>query len=73
MKSKPLIYEDQQRIKAAFGMDTKDQDDPSNDNYDQMVKRFYEKRARYVRVFVFVLAEINLAMQLRNFSKIPGN
>ena len=54
-------------------MDTKDHDDPSNDNYEQMVKRFYEKRARYVRVFVFVLAEINLAMQLRNFSKIPGN
>ena len=56
-----MLEDDQKRVRAALGMDITEDDDPSNDTYEQMVERFYVKRARYVRVFTFVLIEINLA------------
>ena len=68
-----MPIKDQNRVRAAFGMDIKDNDDPSNDNYEEMVQRFYEKRARYVREYIFVLSTINLIVQQRNFPKIVGN
>lgn len=60
-KSLSMLEDDQKRVRAALGMDITEDDDPSNDTYEQMVERFYVKRARYVRVFTFVLIEINLA------------
>ena len=48
-------------------------DDPTKDEFSEMVTRFYDQRAKDCRMFSFVLVEINFAFQVINFSKIENN
>ena len=68
-----MVLEDQRRLKAAFGMQIEDKNDPSKDEFGEMVVRFYNERAKDVRIFSFFLAEINVGFQVVNFSKIKDN
>ena len=54
-------------------MQIEDKNDPSKDEFGEMVIRFYNERAKDVRIFSFVLAEINVGFQVVNFSKIKDN
>ena len=68
-----MLLEDQRRLKAAFGMQIEDKNDPSKDEFGEMVIRFYNERAKDVRIFSFFLTEINVGFQIVNFSRIKDS
>ena len=68
-----MLLEDQRRLKAAFGMQIEDKNDPSKDEFGEMVIRFYNERAKDVRIFSFVLTIINVGFQIVNFSRIKDS
>ena len=54
-------------------MQFEDRNELSKDEFGEMVVRFYNERAKEVRIFSFVIAEINVGFQIMNFSKISNS
>ena len=47
------------KLIKAFGMDVEDKDNASQDQFEQMVSRFYQARAIEIRMICCILTTIN--------------